>query len=104
MILFPLLFQKIVTFPGLIFHKRSVIYESGFQSGEPGSWKYNLQTRLPESLMRETVLATRERFTDRRGCNSPFIRAKLHLTYRNTTWVKLAILKRYTEGAQHICK
>jgi hypothetical protein len=67
-------------------------------------FKYNLQRRPPKCLKYETVLAARERLTNRRGCYSPFIRAELHLTYRNTTWAKLAILKRDMEDAQHICK
>jgi hypothetical protein len=65
---------------------------------------YNLQTRSPEYLKYETVLATRERLTNRTGFNNPFIGAELHLTYRNTTWAKLAILKRDMEDAQHIYK
>lgn len=65
---------------------------------------YNLQRRSPECLKYETVLATRERLTNRTDCNNLFIRAELHLTYRNTTWAKLVILKRDMEDEQHICK
>lgn len=87
-----------------MFHKQSVIYELGFQPGEPGSWMYNLQRRSPEYLMYESVLAAGEWLTNRRGCNSPFVRSELYLTYRNTTWAKLAILKKDMELAQHIRK
>jgi hypothetical protein len=59
---------------------------------------YNLHRRSPECLSMKRCL------TNRTGCNNPFIRAELHLTYRNITWAKLAILKRDMEDAQHICK